>query len=237
MCLRKIIKNQFRLVLTLALGLVVASLPVNAADKAKKKASSEPKSAWIKICDEVKFKDVTKNAKKDGDKAEAKKRKICLTQHDSLNTYTGAPLISASVRTVTGDEKSRFMVSVPLGMVIPAGVLVKVDDEKPFTIKYSFCHQVGCVAEINMEAALFESLKKGKKLHVKVLAISGKPVVFPVSLNGFNKAHGGPSISSEKYGKALKSAALQIRKIRSDQAKKKRDEKIMNAGKKTEKKK
>jgi len=234
-------RNQFRLALALTVGLAVSSLPVHAEEKAKKKASNEPKSAWIKICDEVKLKDATQKLKKDGEKtkarADGKKTKICLTQHDSLNTYTGQPLISASVRTVSGDEKSRFMVSVPLGMVIPAGVLVKVDDEKPFTIKYSFCHQVGCVAEINMEPALFASLKKGKKLHVKVLAISGKPVVFQVSLTGFNQAHKGPSISSEKYGQALKSASLQIRKIRSDQAKKKRDEKILNAGKKKDEKK
>ena len=62
---------------------------------------------------------VTKD--KDG-KEEKKDLNICLTHHERLDGNTGMVLVSAAVRQVEGQDKQRFMVMVPLGMLLQPGM-------------------------------------------------------------------------------------------------------------------
>ena len=62
---------------------------------------------------------VTKD--KDG-KEEKKELNICLTHHERLDGNTGMVLVSAAVRQVEGQDKQHFMVMVPLGMMLQAGM-------------------------------------------------------------------------------------------------------------------
>ena len=197
------------------LGLAVAEL-VSGGTQAfadeKKKAAAKQKNAWIKICDDVKIKEVKKEKASD--------KKICMTHHESLSARTGTPLVSAAVRNVSGHKTERFLVTVPLGMAIPAGVHIKIDENKPIKIKYSFCHVAGCVAETAMTPDFLKQMKAGKKIVIATIGISGKPIGFPVPLNGFGKAYAGKPIDSKKYASARKAMMLDIRKRQIEAAKK-----------------
>lgn len=192
------------------LGLSVGGSQAFAADK--KAAASKDKNAWIKICDDVKLKEV--------DAKETSEKKICMTHHESLSARTGTPLVSAAVRNVSGHDKERFLVTVPLGMAIPAGVHVKIDEGKPLKLKYSFCHVAGCVAEIEMTPELMKEMNKGQKIVIATIGISGKPIGFPIPLTGFGKAYAGKPIDSKKYADARKQMMLEIRKRQIEIAKK-----------------
>lgn len=225
-------------VLSLAVGLAVGvSGSATQAFAADKDAGAD-KNAWIKICDDVKMQEVpTEKDKADGKKPEeAKNKKICMTHHESLSARTGTPLVSAAVRNVEGHDKERFLVTVPLGMAIPAGVHVKVDEGKPIILKYSFCHVAGCVAEMPMTPELLKEMQAGKKIVVATIAISGKPIGFPIPLNGFDKAYKGKPIDGEKYATARKAMMQEIRKRQIELAKKEQAELLKNADKKPEKK-
>lgn len=190
-------------VLGLAVGGIVSG-GTQALAEEKKKAPAKSKNAWIKICDDVKIKEVKKEKASD--------KKICMTHHESLSAKTGTPLVSAAVRNVSGHKTERFLVTVPLGMAIPAGVHLKIDENKPLKMKYSFCHVAGCVAEIQMTPDFLKQMKAGKKIVVATIGISGKPIGFPIPLNGFGKAYAGKPIDSQKYAKARKAMMLDIRK-------------------------
>ena len=223
MRLRNKLKNQLGLMLVLAVGLAGGAISAAAADKDKKAIDTSNKNAWIKICEDVKVKEVKEK--------KAKQKQICMTHHESLSAKTGAPLISAAVRKVGGHKKEKFLVTVPLGMAIPAGVHIKVDENEPLKFRYAFCHVAGCVAEMVMTDALMKQLKSGKKLVVATVAISGKPVGFPVPLSGFNKAYTGKPIDGKKYANARKQMMLEIRKRQIELAKKREADKLKKADK------
>lgn len=187
--------------------------PGLAEDKAKKKAKSN--AAWIKICDDVKIKEIKEK--------EATKKKICMTHHESLNAKTGQPLISAAVRSVAGHKKERLLITVPLGMALPAGVHIKIDKNEPVKFNYSFCHVGGCVGETQMTDAILKQMKAGEKMVVATIAISGKPVGFPVPLSGFGKAYAGKPIDGKKYATARRAMMEDIRKKQIAAAKKARE--------------
>ena len=229
MRLRNKLKNQLGLMLVLAVGLAGGAISAAAADKDKKAIDTSNKNAWIKICEDVKVKEVKEK--------KAEQKQICMTHHESLSAKTGAPLISAAVRKVGGHKKEKFLVTVPLGMAIPAGVHIKVDENEPLKFRYAFCHVAGCVAEMVMTDALMKQLKSGKKLVVATVAISGKPVGFPVPLSGFNKAYTGKPIDGKKYANARKQMMLEIRKRQIELAKKREAEQLKKADKGKEKEK
>lgn len=213
-------KTFSQLLLAISAGLLIAISGMSASyakDKAKGKAKGA-KAAWIKICDDVKLKEVKEK--------EASKKKICMTHHESLNAKTGQPLISAAVRNVSGHKKERLLVTVPLGMAIPAGVHVKIDKNEPVKIKYTFCHVGGCVGEIEMTPEILKQMKAGEKMVVATLSIGGKPVGFPVPLSGFGKAYDGKPIDGKKYATARRAMMEEIRKRQIAAAKKAREEQL-----------
>lgn len=216
-------RGQSFLTLAVAMGLGIAGAASQsfAQDKKADAAASKAQSAWIKICDDVKLKEVKEK--------DTTSKKICMTHHESLSAKTGTPLVSAAVRNVAGHDTERFLVTVPLGMAIPAGVHVKVDENDPIKFKYSFCHVAGCVAETPMTPDLLKQMKAGKKMVVATIGISGKPVGFPIPLSGFGKAYGGKPIDGEKYANARKAMMQEIRKRQIEKAKKAQAEALKNA--------
>ena len=91
-------------------------------------------------------------------------------------------------------------------------MLSSTNHYKPIKMKYSFCHVAGCVAEIQLSEDFLKQMKAGKKIVVATIGISGKPIGFPIPLNGFGKAYAGKPIDSKKYAKARKAMMLDIRK-------------------------
>src|SRR5438874_12682703 len=80
-------------------------------------APTAAQSAWVKLCEKATA--VSKD--KDG-KEQKKDLNICLTHHERLDGNSGMVLVSAAVRQVEGQDKQHFMVMVPLGMLLQAGM-------------------------------------------------------------------------------------------------------------------
>jgi invasion protein IalB len=179
-------------------------------------------SAWVKLCE--KAAGVMKG--KDG-KEEQKELNICLTHHERLDGNTGMVLVSAALRQVEGQDKQHFMVMVPLGMMLQAGMRAtlypkdaweklqkkeQIDESKLKAIKltYTLCHPAGCTAEIESTPELINELKAYGGLVVFSIGANGAPVGFPVPLNGFAESLVGSPIDNKQYGEARKALMEQI---------------------------
>lgn len=199
-------------VLALGSGVAQAQSQQPKAAPAQKPAAApakpkETQSSWVKLCDT----------------APNFKKKICLTHHERLDGNTGSVLVSAAVRKVEGVDNEQFLVMVPLGMAIPPGIRVTIDDEKPIPLKYSICHAAGCTAEAAATTDLVDKLKKGNKMVVAAINIAGKAVGFPVPLNGFTKAYQGEPVDNKKYQAARRKLMIMIRKRQEELIKKAED--------------
>lgn len=199
----------------LAAGILFLTAPVQAqqpaanAPAAKADAPKESvNSAWVKLCEESKGK---------------KKRTVCLTHHERFHPTTGQPLISAAIRSITGSDKETMMIMVPLGRLLGAGLLVKVDKEEAYRIPYSYCTAVGCVAEVPAKTEIIASFKKGAELTIGTIDISRRKIGFKVPLTGFTNAYDGPPIDRAIYSKARKEMFMQIRKRQIELAKRAKD--------------
>jgi invasion protein IalB len=211
------------LTFALVLGASFAAMPAMAQDKkaAAKGGKKGEQSAWVKLCEKApNVVDPKKGA-----------LNVCLTHHERLDGNSGRVLVSAAIRQVEGQDKQALMVMVPLGMALPPGVQVKVDDNKPVKLQYTLCHAAGCTAEAEATPTIIDEMKKGKQVVVAAINLAGKAIGFPVPLTGFNKALTGKPVDNEKYKEARKRLMLQIRQRQIELAKKAQAEAAKKAGK------
>lgn len=112
----------------------------------------------------------------------------CHMEQDSIETKTGQQISSVSIGT--DKDKPVVLITVPLGVALPAGVDVSFGGDKATKVPYRTCTAAGCIAEINLDAKLqanFDGAKDGKAVFVFPTA-DAKPVTVPISLKGFNVA-------------------------------------------------
>ena len=86
----------------------------------------------------------------------------------------------------TADAKSRLLrVVAPLGVLLPSGLGLKIDNAEVGRAGFVRCLTTGCVAEVTMEDTLVSQLKAGKQATFIVFQTAEEGIGIPVSLEGF----------------------------------------------------
>ena len=86
----------------------------------------------------------------------------------------------------TADGKSRLLrVIAPLGVLLPAGLGLKVDSTDVGRAGFVRCLPSGCVAEVVMEDKLIEQLGAGQNSTFIIFNTPEEGIGIPLALNGF----------------------------------------------------
>ncbi len=81
-------------------------------------------------------------------------------------------------------------IATPLESALTAGVTLQIDTQKPITLPYSFCSQVGCFSNVVLKAEELDLFKKGKKIAMTIVPMRApdQKVELEISLKGFSAA-------------------------------------------------
>jgi len=86
----------------------------------------------------------------------------------------------------TADQKSRLMrVVAPLGVLLPSGLGLKIDNVDIGRAGFVRCLPNGCIAEVVMDDALIQKLRNGKTATFIIFQTPEEGIGFPMSLAGF----------------------------------------------------
>jgi invasion protein IalB len=90
----------------------------------------------------------------------------------------------------TSDQKSRLMrVVAPLGVLLPSGLGLKIDDQDVGRAGFVRCLPNGCVAEVVMDDNLINKLRTGKTSTFIIFQTPEEGIGFPMSLKGFGEGY------------------------------------------------
>ena len=90
----------------------------------------------------------------------------------------------------TADAKSRLMrVVAPLGVLLPSGLGLKIDNADVGRAGFVRCLPNGCVAEVIMDDELLKKLRAGKTATFIIFQTPEEGIGFPMSLNGFGEGY------------------------------------------------
>ena len=85
----------------------------------------------------------------------------------------------------TADQKNRLMrVVAPLGVLLPSGLGLKLDNQDVARAGFARCLPNGCVAEVVMDDKLLGQLKAAKTATFIIFETPEEGIGFPLSLNG-----------------------------------------------------
>jgi invasion protein IalB len=90
----------------------------------------------------------------------------------------------------TADRKARLMrVIAPLGVLLPPGVSLRIDDADAGRLSFLQCLPNGCVAQLAMDSALIDKLKNGKTATLGIFQTPEQGVGMQAPLAGFKEAY------------------------------------------------
>ncbi len=90
----------------------------------------------------------------------------------------------------TADRKARLMrVIAPLGILLPAGVSLRIDEQDAGRLNFLQCLPNGCIAQVALDDKLIDKLKNGKMVTLGVFQTPEQGVGVQAPLAGFKEAY------------------------------------------------
>lgn len=88
----------------------------------------------------------------------------------------------------TADQQARILrVLAPLGVLLPRGLGLRIDETDMGSAGFVRCLPNGCVAEVIMDDALVEQMGKGETATFVIFQTPEEGIGIPISLTGFKE--------------------------------------------------
>ena len=119
---------------------------------------------------------------------------ICNVQN-IITASNGQLVTGISLNEIKGKVNRKvFQVTVQTGRLIPPGIALQIDTNKPQKLDYVICFPDRCVAEAQLDDKLVASLKKGSNLTLTSVNFQNQPNPVKATLQGFTGAYDGPPL-------------------------------------------
>jgi invasion protein IalB len=109
----------------------------------------------------------------------------CSMEQTAALTNTGQVLAAVTVRVPADTRQPVMMVQLPVGLYLPAGLVLQVDESKPQTIPLQTCDVKGCYAGMQVNPELLSALKGGKRLTMTFEDLAKHNIAVPFALDNF----------------------------------------------------
>lgn len=119
-----------------------------------------------------------------------KGHKSCVMSQTLVSDKLKKPV---GVLTIGRDQAGKLKGSfrLPVGVSLPAGVVVGLEKENSFAVSYTACHRTGCFASFDLTESLLEQIRKAPKISAVVQNTSKQALNFTFSTRGFPDAYAG----------------------------------------------
>ncbi|OYW32815.1 MAG: hypothetical protein B7Z45_08995 [Azorhizobium sp. 12-66-6] len=152
-------------------------------------------------------------------------KQICMTTQD-FTAETGQPLASVAIRETKDDPVKKFIVPVPVGMIIQPGTCVILDQQPPLAMKYEICFPNGCFASMDVNAEFVTKMKKVQNITIQALQMGGRTLNFQLPGKDFAKAYDGAPSDPKEVAAERQKLAEELQKL----AQKKMEERAATQG-------
>jgi invasion protein IalB len=117
----------------------------------------------------------------------AKEEKCALVQSVTAEDRPNVGLTVVFYKAI-GENKKLLRVVVPLGVLLPTGLGLKIDNQDVGNAPFLKCSRQGCVAEVVLQDSVIDKLKKGSNAMFIIFDTPEAGIGIPVSLQGFADA-------------------------------------------------
>jgi invasion protein IalB len=113
----------------------------------------------------------------------------CAIEQSAVLTKTGQLIVLINIR-VPGDTHTPVaLVQLPLGLNLPVGAKLQVDDGKAVDLQIQTCENRGCYTSSVIAPDMLATLKSGKQLKVSFQDMAKETITIPIPLADFAAAY------------------------------------------------
>ena len=117
----------------------------------------------------------------------AKEEKCALVQSVTAEDRPNVGLTVVVYKAI-GEDKKLLRVVVPLGVLLPTGLGLKIDDQDVGNAPFLKCSKRGCIAEVVLQDEIIKKLNTGKNAMFIIFDTPEAGIGIPISLQGFTNA-------------------------------------------------
>ena len=117
----------------------------------------------------------------------AKEEKCALVQSVTAEDRPNVGLTVVFYKAI-GEDKKLLRVVVPLGVLLPTGLGLKIDGQDVGNAPFLKCGKRGCVAEVVLQDEVIAKMKKGTTAMFIIFDTPEAGIGIPVALQGFGDA-------------------------------------------------
>ncbi|MFN5037801.1 MAG: invasion associated locus B family protein, partial [Bradyrhizobium sp.] len=109
----------------------------------------------------------------------------CAMEQTAVLSKTGQLIVLVNIR-VPGDTRAPVaLIQLPLGLNLPVGAKLQVDDGKAVDVPIQTCEARGCYINAPIAADVLTQLKSGKQLKVSFQNLGKETISIPMPLADF----------------------------------------------------
>ena len=113
----------------------------------------------------------------------------CAVEQTAVLTKTGQLIVLINIRVASDTRTPIAVIQLPLGLNLPAGAKLQVDDGKTADLQIQTCEQRGCYANTPIAADMLAAMKSGKQLKVSFQNLGKEVISIPMPLADFAAAY------------------------------------------------
>lgn len=110
----------------------------------------------------------------------------CIMFQNLVLKTGGQPVLQFAIGIKPGGGPPTVLLSLPLGIALPPGVTIQIDDGKAAKFPVERCEPEGCQAGMKLRDATIDQLRRGHSLEITFFDGQHQPIRMPLSLDGFS---------------------------------------------------
>lgn len=113
----------------------------------------------------------------------------CAMEQNAVLTKTGQTVVLINIRIAPDTRTPIALLQLPLGLNLPVGAKLQVDEGKTVDLQIQTCENRGCYASTPLAPDLLAALRSGKQLKVSFQNMAKETIAIPMPLGDFAAAY------------------------------------------------
>jgi invasion protein IalB len=113
----------------------------------------------------------------------------CAMEQTAVLSKTGQLIVLVNIRVPSDTHTPVALVQLPLGLNLPGGAKLQVDDGKVTDLQIQTCENRGCYAGTPIAPELLAAMRSGKQLKVLFQNLAKETITIPIPLTDFAAAY------------------------------------------------
>lgn len=113
----------------------------------------------------------------------------CAIEQTAVLQQTGQVVVVMNIRVASDTKSPVATVQLPLGLFLPGGTKLQVDDGKVADMQIQTCENRGCYASAPLAADMLAAMRTGKQIKVSFQNLGKETITIPLPLGDFAAAY------------------------------------------------